>query len=92
MPEVPTVAEAGYPDLAFDGLVGFFGPPDMPDRIREDIAADVRGAIDPLVEARLNLTGQVPNFGGPTDFAAAIERQRARLAIAAKVLGIVPTQ
>jgi tripartite-type tricarboxylate transporter receptor subunit TctC len=89
---VPTVTEAGYPDLALDGLVGFFGPPNMPDRIRESIAADVREAIDPVVEERLNLTGQVPNFGGPADFAAAIEQQRARLAVAAKDLGIVPTQ
>ena len=46
VPEVPTVTEAGYPDLAFDGLVGFFGPPDMPDRIREGIAADVRASFD----------------------------------------------
>ena len=30
VPEVPTVTEAGYPDLAFDGLVGFFGPPEIP--------------------------------------------------------------
>jgi tripartite-type tricarboxylate transporter receptor subunit TctC len=92
MPEVPTVTEAGYPDLAFDGLVGFFGPPDMPNRIRESIAADVRETFDSVVEERLNLTGQAPNFGGPTDFAAAIEQQRARLAVAARALGIVPTQ
>ena len=92
VPEVPTVTEAGYPDLAFDGLVGFFGPPDMPDRIREGIAADVRASFDSVVEQRLNLTGQVPNFGGPAEFAAVIEQQRARLAVAAKLLGIVPTQ
>jgi tripartite-type tricarboxylate transporter receptor subunit TctC len=92
VPEVPTVTEAGYPELALDGLVGYFGPPNMPDRIRESIAADVREAIDPVIEERLNLTGQVPNFGGPADFAAAIEQQRARLAVAAKDLGIVPTQ
>jgi tripartite-type tricarboxylate transporter receptor subunit TctC len=92
IPDVPTVTEAGYPELALDGLVGFFGPPSMPDQIRDSIAADVRVAMDPAVEERLNLTGQVPNFGGPADFAAAIEQQRARLAGAAKDLGIVPTQ
>ena len=90
--DVPTVAEAGYPELALDGLVGLFGPPTMPDRIRDSIAADVREAIDPVVEERLNLTGQIPNYGGPADFAAAIEQQRARLAVAAKDLGIMPTQ
>src|SRR5262245_10875644 len=72
VPDVPTVIEAGYPELALDGLVGFFGPPNMPDWIREGIAADVREALDPVVEERLNLTGQLPNFGGPAEFAAAI--------------------
>ena len=92
VPDVPTVTEAGYPQLALDGLVGFFGPPTMPDQIREGIAADVRQAMDQAVEERLSLTGQIPNFGGPADFAAEIEQQRARLAAAAKDLGIVPTQ
>jgi tripartite-type tricarboxylate transporter receptor subunit TctC len=92
IPDVPTVAEAGYPDLALDGLVGFFGPPSMPARIREAIAADVRDAMDPVVEERLSLTGQIPNFGGPAAFAADIEQQRARLAVAAKTLGIVQTE
>ncbi|MGA7487974.1 MAG: tripartite tricarboxylate transporter substrate binding protein [Xanthobacteraceae bacterium] len=92
VPDVPTVTEAGFPQLALDGLVGFFGPPQMPDQTRESIAADVRQAMDPAVEERLNLTGQIPNFGRPADFAAEIEQQRARLAAAAKDLGIVPTQ
>jgi tripartite-type tricarboxylate transporter receptor subunit TctC len=64
----------------------------MPDRIRTSIAADVRQAMDAAVEDRLNLTGQIPNFGGPAEFAAAIEQQRSRLTAAAKDLGIVPTQ
>ena len=92
VPDVPTVTEAGYPELALDGLVGFFGPPTMPGPIREGIAADVRQAMDQAVEERLSLTGQIPNFGRPADFAAEIEQQRARLAAAAKDLGIVPTQ
>ena len=93
LPDLPTVTEAGYPDLALDGLVGFFGPPDMPSQLRERIAADVREAgADPVVVERLNATGQVPNFGGPAQFHAAIEHQRARIAAAAKDLGVVPTQ
>jgi tripartite-type tricarboxylate transporter receptor subunit TctC len=93
LPDVPTVTEAGYPDLALDGLVGFFGPPEMPLPLREHIAADV-GEIgaDPAIAARLNDTGQLPNFGGPAEFHAAIELQRARVAAAAKELGIVPTE
>jgi hypothetical protein len=36
------VKEAGYPDLGFDGLVGFFGSPAIPNQLRDSIAADVR--------------------------------------------------
>jgi tripartite-type tricarboxylate transporter receptor subunit TctC len=91
---VPTVIEAGYPDLVLDGLVGFFGPPEMPLALRERIAADVGAvtAADPLIARRLNDTGQLPNFGGPAEFQAAMELQRARVAKAAKELGIVPTE
>ena len=31
-PEVPTATEAGFPELTFDGVVGFFGRRDLPDR------------------------------------------------------------
>jgi len=92
LPDVPTVAQAGYPQLTLDGLVGFFGPPTMPDRVRAAIAGDVHEAMDAAVEERLNLTGQIPNFGGPAAFAAEIDQQRARIARAAKDLGIEPTE
>ena len=93
LPDLPTVTEAGFPDLALDGLVGFFGPATMPAELRERIASDVREAgADPVVEERLNATGQIPNFGAPTEFQVAIDHQRARIAAAAKDLGIVPTQ
>jgi tripartite-type tricarboxylate transporter receptor subunit TctC len=90
--DLPTVAEAGFPDLTLDGLVGFFGPHDMPLQLRERIAADVKEAADPVVIERLNATGQIPNFSGPGEFHTAIEQQRARIAAAAKDLGVVPTQ
>jgi hypothetical protein len=35
---------------------------------------------------------QLANFGAPAEFQAAIDHQRARIAAAAKDLGIVPTQ
>jgi tripartite-type tricarboxylate transporter receptor subunit TctC len=93
LPDLPTVTQAGHPDLALDGLVGFFGPPEMPLALRARIAADVgEVGADPAIAARLNDTGQLPNFGGPAEFHAAIELQRARVAAAAKELGIVPTE
>jgi tripartite-type tricarboxylate transporter receptor subunit TctC len=92
-PDVPTVTEIGYPALAFDGLVGFFGLQDAPTDVRARIAADVRAvAADPNIAAQLAVTGQALNVGGPVEFAAAIEEQRAKVAAMAKELGIKPAQ
>jgi len=92
-PRVPTVAEAGFPALTIDGLVGLFGPPDMPKELRERIAADVKAvSVDPIIKDRLDTTGQVLNVGGPAEFAESIDDQRAKLAEAAKELGIKPKQ
>ncbi len=91
-PDLPTVKEAGYPALTLDGLVGLFGPPDMPSALRERIAADVRAAADDTIKERLNQTGQTPNVGGPDEFAKSIEQQRATVTAMAKVLGAKPMQ
>jgi tripartite-type tricarboxylate transporter receptor subunit TctC len=92
IPDVPTVAEAGYAALTMDGLVGLFGPPTMLKDLRERIAADIRTVIDadPLINDRLIMTAQVPNPGGPAEFARSIDEQRAVLTKAAKDLGITP--
>ena len=90
-PEIPTATQAGYPELAFDGLVGLFGPPNMAPELRERIAADMRAvAADPAIEPRLIQTGQILNPGGPAEFAAAIADQTSKLAAIAKALDIKP--
>jgi tripartite-type tricarboxylate transporter receptor subunit TctC len=89
-PDLPTVAEAGYPALTLDGLVGLFGPPGMADELRQRIAGDIRAAADDTVKERLAQTGQIPNIGGPDEFARSIEEQRATVARMAKVLGVKP--
>jgi tripartite-type tricarboxylate transporter receptor subunit TctC len=92
-PDVPTVAQAGFPDLTFDGLTGLFGPRDMPNALRERIAADIATAMaDPVIVARLTATGQVVSPGRPGEFSAAIDEQRGKLAAIAKVLGIKAAQ
>jgi len=92
-PAVPTVREAGFPALAYDGLVGLFGPRDMADDIRERIAADIREvAGDPAIGSRLLSTGQLVSPGRPAEFAASIDEQRAVVAKIAKGMGIKPAQ
>jgi tripartite-type tricarboxylate transporter receptor subunit TctC len=89
-PNLPTVAEAGYPALTIDGLVGLFGPTGMPLELRQRITADIRAVVDPTIEDRLTITGQLTNIGGPEEFGKSIDEQRAKIADFAKQLGINP--
>ena len=92
-PHVPTAAEAGYPQLSFDGVTGFFGGRDMPAALRDRIAADVRAVADsPAVRERLAKMGIVARSSTPSEFVAAIEEQRAKVAGIAAALGTKPTQ
>jgi hypothetical protein len=59
--------------------------------VRERIAADAKAAAaDPTVTSRLLATGQVVNPGGPAEFGAAIDAQRAQVAATGQLLGIKP--
>jgi tripartite-type tricarboxylate transporter receptor subunit TctC len=89
-PNLPTVADAGYPALTIDGLVGLFGPTGMPLDLRQRITADIRAVVDPTIEDRLTITGQLTNIGGPEEFGKSIDEQRAKIADFAKQLGINP--
>jgi tripartite-type tricarboxylate transporter receptor subunit TctC len=80
-PEVPTAREAGYPDLTFAGTVGIFGWRDMPADIRNRIATEVTTITsDPSFNARIAQAGTSARPGGPAEFAAAVEEQRAKIA------------
>lgn len=91
---VPTTTEAGYPQLATDGLVGLFATKDASADVRNKIAADVKEvmASDPVIADRLKATGQVLNSGNPAEFAASIEEQKAQAAAVAKTLGLKTAQ
>lgn len=92
-PNLPTVQEAGYPELTLDGLVGLFGTQSLPIALRERIAADVQAVInDPIIIDRLTVTGQMLNFGSAAEFTKSINQQRATIAAAAKSLGIKALQ
>jgi tripartite-type tricarboxylate transporter receptor subunit TctC len=93
VPGVPTATQAGFPGLTFEGLVGFYATPDMPNELRERIATDVRQALaDPKIVQRLQATGQDVVPGSAAEFAADIDKQRAGAAENAKVLGLKAAQ
>jgi tripartite-type tricarboxylate transporter receptor subunit TctC len=90
-PDIPTVAEAGYPALTFDAGTGFFGPPRMPSEQRERIAADVRSvAADPALADRLASVGQLARASTPKEFADAVTEERTRMASVMKFIASDP--
>jgi tripartite-type tricarboxylate transporter receptor subunit TctC len=90
-PDLPTAIEAGYPSLALDGLIGLFGPKNLPAGAAERIAADVQAvAADPAIGPRLAATGQQLDPGGTAEFAAAVEAQRRSIAATAKAFNSPP--
>lgn len=93
--DLPTVSEAGIPELSFDGLVGLVAArsSDLNDAARDRIAADVGAvAADPVIVERLRATAQIVSPGSAAEFAASIDEQATHLAATAKVLGIKPKQ
>jgi tripartite-type tricarboxylate transporter receptor subunit TctC len=92
--DIPTVAEAGFPYLGLDSLIGIFGPRGMPNGVRESIAADVKAivAADPSIAKRLEATGQIVDIRGPAEFAAGIKEMRDQLASIAQALGLKAAQ
>jgi tripartite-type tricarboxylate transporter receptor subunit TctC len=91
VPNLPTAIELGYPELAFDGITGFFGGRDMSKELRLSIAADVRAvASQAAVIARFESMGIVARSGTSAEFEAAIEEQRVKIARIAAAVGTRP--
>jgi tripartite-type tricarboxylate transporter receptor subunit TctC len=93
-PATPTVAEAGYPELALDSPVGLFGPRGMRLELRRRIADELKAVVaaDPVIRPRIESTGQLVAVAGPEEFAAVIAELRRKLAETATILGVKSTQ
>ena len=75
LPDVPTVAESGYPGFDGVGWGGLVVPKATPAALVERIGADVRRALaDPVMQQRIIDRGAIPDPRGPrewTDFVSA---------------------
>ena len=76
LPDVPTMAELGFPEFSVDSFAGFFGGRGISEDIRRKVAADIKAiGQEPETEARLGTFGMVIKVTGPDDFAAMIRKQ-----------------
>lgn len=89
IPEIPTVKEAGYPQLTLDGQWGLFGWKGMPDDLRRRLARDMtKAAADAELVTRLSAVGLSIDAGTPEDFTVAVDRQRQQAATLAQLAGV----
>ncbi len=79
MPNVPTTAEAGLPDLVSTGWFAVAGPPKMAPVLRDRIAADFIEVLKmPDVQQRIRNTGVEPVGNSPAETAAFIKSEAQR--------------
>ncbi|MCA0422795.1 MAG: tripartite tricarboxylate transporter substrate binding protein [Proteobacteria bacterium] len=80
-PDIPTIAEQGYPGVMGASWFGLFGPATMSPDVAAAVAKQA-GAIlrDPELSKRFEVVGAVPTPVTPTEFAARIEKDRANWA------------
>ena len=92
-PDIVTVAEAGFPELTFGGLLGLFGPSEMRMEVREQIASAVTEVLRmPGMVQKLEGAGLAPRGTSPAEFAKILDEQRAKWAQIAREHAIEPRQ
>jgi tripartite-type tricarboxylate transporter receptor subunit TctC len=80
-PDIPTIAEQGYPGVSGASWFGLFAPARMDPKLAGDLAAKVEAALrDPALVASLQSVGSEPSFLPLKDFAALILQDRNRWA------------
>lgn len=77
LPDVPTIAEQGFPDLTSNSWFGISGPRGVPDAIVARLNAEVRTALrNPDLRRRFrDLTADIPDTS-PEEYAAFVGRER----------------
>ncbi len=89
LPDVPTIAESGFP--GFDSNVWYMlmGPPGLPAPIAARLAAAVGKALrDPVLGPRVQQAGFLRGGGTPADAAALLRRDADRYAALIRAAGI----
>jgi tripartite-type tricarboxylate transporter receptor subunit TctC len=90
-PDVPTVAESGYPGFAMDAWWGICGPAGLPQPIVQRVATAMRPIIDaPSFAERYAAMGVVPGKLGTEAFTQLIRDDRARFDQIVRDAGIEP--
>jgi len=79
LPDVPTLAEQGYPDTSSDNWYGLLAPAKTPPAVIAKLNSAFVAAInDPVVKDKLIKSGAIPVANRPAEFAAFLKDELAR--------------
>jgi tripartite-type tricarboxylate transporter receptor subunit TctC len=89
LPDVPTLAELGYPDTSSDNWYGLLAPARTPPAVITKIHGAVVGALnDPAINQKLVASGAIPAPMSPQEFGAFLKDEVARWGRVVKDKGI----
>lgn len=79
LPDVPTLVESGFPDLAFVEFLGWYAPAKTPPEFVQRLNAAVQAALQtPEMQEVFRRTGLQPLVESPEAFAARVRREHQR--------------
>ena len=85
LPEVPTTAEAGYPQFQSVTWFGLFAPKGTPADVTQGIVAALHEAVkDADVQKTISAAGAEPVVNAPSEFAAQVRDESERMAALVK--------
>ena len=89
LPNVPSISEAGYPDLEFAAYYGLFAPAGTPRAVIDKLAAGVKEALGtPEVKKALDQLATEAIGDGPEQFAAFLQKDIERWRKAVQSAGL----
>jgi tripartite-type tricarboxylate transporter receptor subunit TctC len=90
LPEVPTMAELGFPRLTRGGWVGLWAPAGTPSHVVSKLNAEINASLTtPEMQAAMRRLDFEPKVGSPQQFATYIQDEVQAWTPAAKAAGIV---
>ena len=89
LPEVPTLAEAGFPAFENASWIAFFAPAKTPAGVVASLNAEINSALRQSdVRERLAMAGFDPHAGSPAEFAEFVRAEVGKWARVVKATGI----
>ena len=91
LPQVPTLAESGFPDYESASWIAFFAPAKLPDNIAQFLNAQINSALGQAdVRERLTTIGLEPRTMTQREFADYMKAEVAKWGEVIKKTGITP--